>query len=324
MNLNKFFSFIYVKLFKFLPTLLNVKLAKFFKKLYDLNTQSSYGKDFLAHLEIENSKFKLWLMKDDYQAQSVYLPLHKKKIIYETAMIKALISAINKLNLKTFLDLGSFMGYYACFISKHFNENINVFAIESNSDYVKYINKSISENNFKNISVLNKILSDKSEELFIYKEGVYKSKKNLKNYTLDKSITLDEICEDQKINPEIIKIDVHGAEHKVLLGSATILNKKVKIILLELHTNQYIEKFSDGSNRKNVIEFLISNSFNCFLVSEFRTLDKKKNKFINEKLNIIEITKNNYDEIFFDRDYLDQFIFACKKDIDIKSFDCFK
>ena len=269
MNLNKFFSFIYVKLFKFLPTLLNVKLAKFFKKLYDLNTQSSYGKDFLAHLEIENSKFKLWLMKDDYQAQSVYLPLHKKKIIYETAMIKALISAINKLNLKTFLDLGSFMGYYACFISKHFNENINVFAIESNSDYVKYINKSISENNFKNISVLNKILSDKS-------------------------ITLDEICEDQKINPEIIKIDVHGAEHKVLLGSATILNKKVKIILLELHTNQYIEKFSDGSNRKNVIEFLISNSFNCFLVSEFRTLDKKKNKFINEKLNIIEITKNNY------------------------------
>ena len=37
--------------------------------------------DFLSEMNIENSKFKLWLMKNDGQAQSVYQPLHKKNYL---------------------------------------------------------------------------------------------------------------------------------------------------------------------------------------------------------------------------------------------------
>ena len=37
----------------------------------------------------------------------------------------------------------------------------------------------------------------------------------------------------------------------------------------------------------------------------------------------IEFDVKNLDEIFFDRDYKDQFIFTCKKNIDIKTFQYF-
>ena len=138
-----------------------------------MNLKSSYGSDFLAEMNIENVKFKLWLMKDDVQAQSVYQPLHKKKISYETIMIKTMVSVINKLDIKNFLDLGSFMGYYACFGSKYFDKNLNIYAIESNPEYSNYIKKSLSENNFVNIDVINEILSNTEENLFVHKEGVY-------------------------------------------------------------------------------------------------------------------------------------------------------
>ena len=323
MSINKYLSKLYIKTFKFFPVGINKFLAKLFKKLHDLNMVSSYGKDFLTYINIENTEFKLWLKKDDHQAQSVYLPMHKKKIIYEAAMIRILISVIKNLNANTFLDLGSFMGYYACFISKYFNEKIKVFAVESNKNYAKYIDQSIIENNFKNVSVINKILSDKVEDLYVYKEGVYKSKNDLSEYILEKSITLDEVCDQKKINPEILKIDVHGAEKKVLMGSKNILDKKVKIIILELHSNEYIKKFSDDSNRKEVIEFLIAKKFKCFLISEFRILDKKNNEHLPKKLKFIDVTRENFDQIFFDRDFSDQLIFACKEEVDINSLDCF-
>ena len=327
MNFNKFLSSLYINIFKFFPTSINRALAKFFKKLHNLNIESSYGTDFLAEMSIEDAKFKLWLMKDDAQAQSVYQPLHKNKISYETIMIKTMISVIKQLDVKNFLDLGSFMGYYACFASKYFNEKLKVYAIESNSKYSNYIKKSLIENNFRNVEVINEILSDSEEDLFVHKEGVYKSKIKDKSIQSQKSITLDKICLNQKINPELIKIDVHGAEGKVLLGSKNILQNFVKVILLELHTSKYIDKFSDGSSRKKIIEYLISLGFKCYLVSSFRNFEKslelQKEFNVSKKFQYMEINLENYNQVFFDRDERDQFIFVCRNNIDIKNFDCF-
>lgn len=327
MSINKLLSSIYTGIFNIFPPFINSSLSKIFKKLHDLNLKSSYNSDFLSEMNIENSKFKLWLMKNDSQAQSVYQPLHKKQITYEAVMIKTLISVEKELKPSNFLDIGSFMGYYSCFVSKHFDEKIKVFAIESNKEYCNYINKSLKENNFKNVSVINEILSNTEEDLFVYKEGVYKSNILNKDQKSNKSSVLDNICLEKKIKPEIIKIDVHGAEGKVLNGSKKILNEFVKVILLELHTDEYINRFSEGLNRKKVIELLILSNFKCYLVSSFRGFEKSEDlqeKYHKKrKFDYIEVNLENFDQIFFDRDQMDQFIFVCKNGIDIESFDCF-
>ena len=139
------------------------------------------------------------------------------------------------------------------------------------------------------------------------------------NFEPKKSKTLDDLCTENNIKPEVIKIDVHGAEWKVLKGGEKILKEKTKIILLELHSDEYIKKFSDSESRKSVINNLNSLSFNCYLVSSFRETDKKQleNK-VYEKFKIKKIDDHNYENIFFNRSNLDELILALKEDIDLE------
>ena len=86
------------------------------------------------------------------------------------------------------------------------------------------------------------------------------------------------------------------------MGSEYILKNLVKVILLELHTNKYINQFSGGLNRKKIIEYLISLNFKCYLVSSFRDFEKTKelrNKFnLNKKFEYIEVNMINFDQLF--------------------------
>ncbi len=322
MNLNNFFSKIYIFIFSFFPSNLNMFFSKVFKKLHDLNLESAYSNDFLANLNIQETKFNLWLMGGDKQAQSVYKPLHKKNKTYEVVMIKLLMNIINKNKLRNFLDIGSFMGYYSCFLSKYSN-SINVFSIESNSKYTMYIKKSLKTNNLDKVTVFNEILSDKSEDMYFYKEGVYKQPNEGLSYEYKKSKLLNDLCFENNINPEVIKIDVHGAELKVIKGGAKILKEKTKIILLELHSDEYIKKFSDGGSRQSVIENLNSLGFNCYLVSSFRLSDKKESQNLdNQKFKIKKIENSNYENLFFDKTNLDELVIALKSDVDYRDLNC--
>jgi hypothetical protein len=52
------------------------------------------------------------------------------------------------------------------------------------------------------------------------------------------SITLDQFCKERNVKPDILKIDVEGAELHVLRGAKELLlNEKISI-LCEVHPNQ--------------------------------------------------------------------------------------
>ncbi len=321
--MNKLISNFYIKFFGLTPSFINKFIAKIFKKMHDLHQSSSYQNNFLCDLDILGTKFKLFLLGKDTQAQSVYRKLHKTNKIYELQMVKILKSITESKKFRTFLDLGSFMGYFSCYVAS-MDKNMRVYAIESNKNYCQFIQKSLEQNLITNVNILNEILSKDQTEMFFYKEGVYTKNEN-KKFEMKKSITLDYLCEKNSIIPEVIKIDVHGAEGLVLKGSNDILKNNCKIILLELHSNDYLKKFSDGENRVSIIDFLLKNNFSCYMISHHRESDdiidlNKKNQSIEK----IEINRVNLNSILFDRESADLLIFAIKKDIDINTFNCFQ
>lgn len=316
-----FISKIYVSIFRFLPYELNHFLAKLFKKFHNLHIDSSYQNDFLCHLSILNIKFKLWLLGKDAQAQSVYRKLHKTNSIYEYQLIRILNDIIETNRFKTFLDIGAFMGYFACFIGKK-NNDLQVHAIESNSNYSEFIKRSLNENKLENVKVHNEILSNNEKKMFFHKEGVY-SENKLNQFQNKTSTTLDNLCKKNRINPEVIKIDVHGAEGLVLRGSISILKNNCKIILLELHSDEYLNKFSQGDTRASIIKILLENDYSCLLVSSFRDDNIQNKKISNKPIKKINIDTNNLDQILFDRNKSDQLIIAHHKEIDLKEFNCF-
>jgi FkbM family methyltransferase len=327
MNKKIFTKFIYF-FFSFFPNF----FLKFFIKIVDflkINLVKAYSnKEFLSKILLANKYFYLYLKPNSAQAHDVYKILHNNsKLVYELPLVVILLNVINKLKVKNFLDVGSFMGYYPCLVSTFFNKKkINIISIESNFEYCKYIKKSLIKNSIGNVKVFNEILSNKIQPMKVLGETVLVSdKRKNKNFY---SITLDAFCYNNNINPEVLKVDVHGSEGKVIDGFKDHLsNSKVKALLLELHSENNLEKFS-GKTRKSIINLLISSNFNCFLIPFENELKhysiKKEYRIENVNIKYKKIDFKNIDDIFFDNSTKDTLIFCLNKKFKINYLDCFK
>ena len=318
---------ILVNTFGYTPDLILSILERIISYLNYVIFNARKKKNIKSIIFFQNIEIVLNLKKDDNQAHDVYRNLNKKKnVIYELPLIAIIIEILKKENFKNFLDLGAFMGYYSCLLGKLFkSKDITFHAIESNEVYCNFINKNIKENKLKNVNLINAVLSDKSESLYIENESV-KTKDINNKLSKTQSKTLDSICSQFSINPEILKIDVHGFEGKVLNGFKNNLVENSKVVLLELHSNSYLKEYSN-TNKKEIINFLLDLNFNCYIVPYYgeHNLYKVENNFLieNYKVPFRKLNKSNYEDLFFDKEHTDNLIVAFKQEIDINKYNCF-
>lgn len=326
-------------------------LIKFFNHIIGTLNKIYCAETCTGAVKIKEINFKVFIKKFNSQAHLVYKNLKDEKTIYEIAQIVCLKNIYEKEKELIFADIGSFIGYFAFYFARLQNEKNKVYAIESNREHCESIKKGIQLNNFKNIHVFNKILSNKRKELIVAEELTIEAKQfndfknnrsndssldNLKliheskKFYKDMSITVDELFQYEK--PNIIKVDVHGAEGCVLEGSSNILKNDVKYILLELHTDNYLKRYSPGFNKLKIIQNLISSNFSCYII-----IDKFKREFNKTsydegmlyydnktKLDYININSSNINDVMFGRYNEEQFILCIKKDINITDLKCFQ
>ena len=69
--------------------------------------------------------------------------------------------------------------------------------------------------------------------------------------TLVSTVTLDSVVEKLQISPDVIKIDVEGAELRVLQGAKNILSQVRPTILLSVHSDQLREACLDFCNERH-------------------------------------------------------------------------
>ena len=317
------------------------------KRVIHYTKKISLDSTVVADYEVENVKFKMYVRKQNSQAHYTYTELLSKGRVYELAITVCLNSILKKEDKPIFADIGAFIGHYACYVSKFLNYDLPVYALESNKEFCEDLKKSASLSNISNIEIINAILSDKKEELFVYDVGVVnpkdiKSKKSDDQEYLKKvhkfgkkfdATTLDDVFKDKEHIPNILKMDVHGAEGKILAGSNKLLSKNIKYLLMELHTDHDLKKFSPGFSKVQIIQNLIENDLNCYLISPhsdgFRNLysaqDDAQKLYLNNtnKLEYHKIEKDSIEGTLYDRNFSDIFVLAMKKDIDIKSLSCF-
>mgnify|MGYP001574666303 FL=1 len=148
-------------------------------------------------------------------------------------------------------DVGSHVGFYALLASKLVGEEGKVFAFEPLPRNIKYLKEHIKINNGKNIDVIEVAVSDREETAFLENEGDGSCAKIVKNKGFEiKTVVLDSLVKSGKLPaPNIIKIDVEGAEFSVLKGAAFILKKYGPAIFLSIH-------IFDDKIHKNCCNFL--------------------------------------------------------------------
>lgn len=162
------------------------------------------------------------------------------------------------LNGLTIFDIGSHIGYHLMAFSVLVGEKGDVIGFEPNPFSLSRINKNLSENKcFTNVTIQNYAVSDISGICeFIYHKNIeygYSSGSHINkantpsdNQLYDSlgfekknvnSITLDDFLNDSKFPlPDIIKLDIEGAEHLALKGMNNLLKTKKPIVLIEVHS----------------------------------------------------------------------------------------
>ena len=158
------------------------------------------------------------------------------------------------------VDVGACHGTYTSFFARKLGATGRIYSIELMPNVFQ--NLEMRFGHFHNIEFINAAVSDK-----IGIEDLYATEANEMNNIVGKlgikvgevrSITLDQIL-SQHDQVSLIKIDVEGAELKVLNGMPNTL-KKVETILLEVHLDEDWPEI-----RKILIE---DNGFECYNIEK--------------------------------------------------------
>ena len=149
---------------------------------------------------------------------------------------------------KIVFDVGAHIGLCSLPISRVLAENGFCFAFEPVEDNLKYLSSHLKMNNIKNVKVIPHLVGDiplEKVEFFIHKEcsGMSsvcrsKMKEDLFKQVQKKQVTIDDFVQEHNCIPELLKIDVEGAEKSVLLGAEKVLKKYHPQIILSVHPKQ--------------------------------------------------------------------------------------
>ena len=192
----------------------NIKLLKCSKKLY----MRPFNGDLFVFYEV--------LMDHSY-----YLPIYWLK------------------NINTVVDLGSHIGFTTFYLSQ-FAHNTKFYCVEPNENNLKLLKCNLASINDK-VSIINGAIYHKSGEKYFnnnlrsWEGSISDNESSVKV----RCYTVSEIFNMYKLSDiDILKVDVEGAE-KYLFKSDNDWLYKVKIILIELHSDYHVKEFKNDISK---------------------------------------------------------------------------
>ena len=176
---------------------------------------------------------------------------------YETEKQNALARFV-KPGMKV-LDIGANAGFYTLAFSRLVGMEGRVWAFEPNAENAEYFLKHIRLNQLHNANLIQAAVSDKNGIIGFQTTGCHATGHitNTSQYWVP-AVALDSlIAENIILVPDVIKMDVEGAESQVLNGARDLLNKKKTALFIALH----------GDNQKQYcVEILRSAGYEIHLL----------------------------------------------------------
>lgn len=193
----------------------------------------------------------------------------------EIRLAKFLIHHLNHDD--TFLDVGAHYGYFSLLASKLVGKQGSIYSFEASPTTYGILQK--NKLDIDNITAFNLAVSDTNSYLTFYEFPNLYSEYN----TLDveqfknedwfrdykpkeikiETIPLDHFLIEEKIKPRIIKIDVEGAEFKVINGMEKYLSNNAPIIVME-----YLSSERENTGHIMADKLLKSLGFQSFSIDD--------------------------------------------------------
>jgi FkbM family methyltransferase len=217
-------------------------------------------------------------------------------LTYEPVMTRCLARLLRELHEPHFMDVGSFVGYYACYAGALLGSDTNrVSAVESNPLYCEATRRSCELNGLSNVRVYEAALLDSPAPFSIDSRSVVPIDTPAPEART--ATTLDRLCESEGIAvPNVIKMDIHGSEGKALRGMTAAL-QKMDYLLLELHGEYRLRKLSD-MRRSDVLQLLWDANLSVYQFAGHRD---HPDSFREGEFAYQQVTPANAGCLFFDR-----------------------
>ena len=139
------------------------------------------------------------------------------------------IKKFSKNNKILFFDCGCNYGFYSFYVASLSKDN-EVISIEASKDTLNEFKKNLNLNNFSNIKLFNKVISDTDDKIITFKESEkdWESSVVHQNYssnetTIVNSIKIDTIAQAYQLDKYkiIIKLDIEGNEMNAIEAPRT-------------------------------------------------------------------------------------------------------
>ncbi len=243
--------------------------------MMDYYLQTRYGKTESIQVNLEG-KAVTFSTKDNF-SKRLFMPQFANGTMYEEPVTRLITEKM--LNSHCFADVGAHVGYYTCVASKLMN-NGQIFSFEMDGDNYALLIKNIGLNDYQKVKAVQAAVSNTvgTTEYVKHRKGSssgfslsYNPERDSTHGNLVKveTITLDNFFKEQNSWPDLIKIDVEGAELKVLQGADQLLQNANPIIFVEVHP----DKLTDfQATAQDVITLLLQYNYK---VSEISNKDGK-------------------------------------------------
>lgn len=135
------------------------------------------------------------------------------------------------------LDVGALFGIFSLAFTS-FGKGHEAWAVEPSPTPFDILSKNIALNPKLKITPFKVALGATNGQMKMAYEWLHMvavPKKVRGNYEMANSYKMDDFLTVQKLEPDVIKIDVEGSEYNVLLGGKKFLKKKKPLIFLETH-----------------------------------------------------------------------------------------
>jgi FkbM family methyltransferase len=196
---------------------------------------------------------------------SVFAAILQQGGTYEPHVAKAITEHLGPGNV--FVDIGANLGYFTLMASRLVGPSGRVIAFEPATETYNYCKKNIELNKFVNVK--------------LHKNGLWSEKKTLTisdshqlggNHISDKGDSIECISLDSlDLTPDMIKMDIEGAEPYALQGMVKTLKRCHPVIVMEV--NRYCLKSFFGKDTEDVWQPLTDLGYEISVIPDGKRIE---------------------------------------------------
>jgi FkbM family methyltransferase len=159
---------------------------------------------------------------------------------WEPAVTSAIVATVQPG--MTVIDIGAHIGYYTLLFAKCVGSAGQIFSFEPLAGNYALLQKNIGLNDLRQVHALNEAVFSRTGEITITVpdeqpnpgSGSVYLEAGAQNFLVH-ATTVDAFCQQSSIRPDILKMDVEGAEYEVLRGAKATIDRFRPSMMIELH-----------------------------------------------------------------------------------------